>query len=708
MKHLIMFSAVLLCLVAAGEEAYETPDPAEEIVLGPYLRFLTPSSAAVVWHTAEAMPSVIEHRRVSSTEIVMEERPVMEHRLLLEELGHNRTTHYRILDGVEGEALTTAYECDSRFNYTLPDFSDAAMPWSSNTLYADAAAAILDTSGIDRGYCLVYGCGEGRLAWELVRRSNLIVAGVDSDADAIAAGRNKLRETGAYGARITLRAVEDMKRLPLTRGFANLVVSETALVSGQRFAHTEEVKRLLKPGAGKGLIHVSENGGWEVVTVPPPEGAGQWTHQYGSPDNTARSGEKLRGVTSTDQLQVQWLGRPGPRAMVDRNPRKPAPLYAEGRLFTQGLQRIIAQDAYNGAILWSLEVPGFQRYNMPRDCSNWCLDGGYLYCAVDDACWRIDAGTGAVDAVIPVRNPEKAAAYEWGYIARYNDLLYGTAQRKHTEYTNFWGKNTEGWYDAPIGPVNYKVCSDALFALDPESGEKVWSYSEGLIMNPAITLADGTVFLVEGRDKELLKKDNRRINAKKLSADRWLVALDAATGKKQWERRLDYVADGYIVFYMMHAEDRLIIAASDKEYQLFVLDAANGNLLWEAAHAWTGTDHSGHMQHPTVIGNTVFLEPHGYNLASGERLENEIGRHEGCATYLATEDALIYRGTGRRISMWDPETGKTSSWTRLRPGCWLSTIAGGGMVLSPEGGGGCSCGGWMETSLAFMPIGEAE
>ncbi|MFT4559734.1 MAG: hypothetical protein ACI92S_005127, partial [Planctomycetaceae bacterium] len=26
-----------------------------------------------------------------------------------------------------------------------------------------------------------------------------------------------------------------------------------------------------------------------------------------------------------------------------------------------------------------------------------------------------------------------------------------------------------------------------------------------------------------------------------------------------------------------------------------------------------------------------------------------------------------------------------------------------GMLLAPEGGGGCSCGSWMETSIGFMP-----
>ena len=52
--------------------------------------------------------------------------------------------------------------------------------------------------------------------------------------------------------------------------------------------------------------------------------------------------------------------------------------------------------------------------------------------------------------------------------------------------------------------------------------------------------------------------------------------------------------------------------------------------------------------------------------------------------------------------MWDLRTGAVSSWTKLRPSCWLS------MILAPEGGGGCSCGNWLETSVGFLPKPSAE
>lgn len=74
----------------------------------------------------------------------------------------------------------------------------------------------------------------------------------------------------------------------------------------------------------------------------------------------------------------------------------------------------------------------------------------------------------------------------------------------------------------------------------------------------------------------------------------------------------------------------------------------------------------------------------------------------GCGTYAATTNSLIFRDSN--VTVWDHSGSVKTSWDRLRPGCWLSTVPAGGMVLSPEAGGGCSCGKWMETSLGFIPV----
>ena len=78
-------------------------------------------------------------------------------------------------------------------------------------------------------------------------------------------------------------------------------------------------------------------------------------------------GKCISSVSS--ELEVRWLGRPGADFGIDRNPRMPAPLAVGGRLFHQGMNRMVALDAFNGAILWSLEIPDLRRVNIPRDCA---------------------------------------------------------------------------------------------------------------------------------------------------------------------------------------------------------------------------------------------------------------------------------------------------------------------------------------------------
>jgi len=726
---LLALCVALPCAAAPEKTMSSNEKPVwTNLVYGPYLEFTSPNTAMVRWKTHKPAPSQIELIFGDQRDTFTDDAPTTDHAVELSGLKKNTLYTYRIVAKKGKKRLETPdYECDTTFNYSIPPIPDAPHPYPEDkmtALYTAAAETILAHTGITRGYCIDIGCNQGRLAYELAKRSDLYVMGFDSDEATITKARNTLKKAGAYGARITLRHADDLADLPLPPCSANLIVSDRLLAEGKLTGSFETVYTIVRPQGG--MIYLGQTpdapnplakahletwsqnnkvtqdsqGTWLTVTRSPLEGAGTWTHQYGTPDNSARSFDTLNGATRTDQLQVQWFGKPGPRAMADRNPRRPAPLYANGRLFSQGLLRIIAQDAYNGAILWSLEIPDFQRYNMPRDCGNWCADDNYVYAVVKDLCWRIEAATGKLDAVLSLAHSQDTKNYDWGYIAQQNNVLYGSAVKKETVYTNFWGKATAGWYDAKIGPVNNKVCSDALFALSKTTGAKEWSYVDGVIINPTITIGGGRMYFVECRNRDVKALDNRRIGDKKMWSDQYLVALDPKTGEKIWEKPIDTV-DGTVVFYLLYAKETLIIGLSDKRYHLYAFDAKDGNPKWEASHDWTGNNHSGHMQHPVVVAKTVYLEPCGYDLDTGKRITDQMGRHGGCATYMSTEGALIYRGADRRISMWDVADNTVTNWPRFRPSCWLSTVAGGRMVLSPEGGGGCSCGNWMETSIAF-------
>lgn len=719
--------ALLSCSAMTSHAALDTPREAilEEKIptaVGPWLRYLTPTSAELRWETFSPIPTRAEVVQEDNEGVTLtDETPTTTHRVELTDLDQDTNYVYRIdVSDAEGKTGENQYIFDTTFNYTqkrVPE--DAAISDATGNDHTALAQSILDATGVRNGYCLVYGTTTGALTLEMMKQSDLVFVCLSDDPAVVQVLRQNFSKLGVYGSRITARHVADLNDTPITSYFANLLVSEVALEEGVMPGNIAEIERLLRPNGGKAVLGgtaVAPDGeraeefnlaGQDAVvyTRPVLPGAGAWTNQYGDAGNTSNSGDSLNGIGATDQTTVQWLGRPGADFGIDRNPRMPAPLSGSGRLFHQGLNRMIGVDAYNGATLWLLEIPGLRRVNIPRDASNWCMDNDDVYTAVRDRCWRIDGQTGNVQGTLPLPSLDDRA-YDWGYVARDGDLLYGSHVRQGGSYMEYWGK--AAWYDATIGEGTHKVCSDSFFAANPETGEEQWRYSNGKIINTTICIGDGMVYFVESRHPGLAESKTGRIESNDLWLDQYLVKLDAKTGEVLYENPID-TADGIVVFFLVYRNGGLYLAASGaNEYHIDAFEAADGTPRWTVAHDWPSDNHSGHMQHPAMSGDYIFLEPWGYNVATGERTAEQIGAREGCATYAATENALIYRGAQRRVSMYDLTEKKVSNWQNLRPSCWLSVVPAQGMVLAPEGGGGCSCGNWLETSLAFVPTHEMQ
>ncbi|MHC4982405.1 MAG: SAM-dependent methyltransferase [Planctomycetota bacterium] len=715
-------------LASAGAEPVR-PD------VGPYVRFEAARTATICWDTQEAMPSILlidDKGRLDRK--VIKAKPTKEHRLTVDRLAPGRVYHYQVILTLAGERMPgKVHELDMAFNYVLPEVPERPGLFGDDEASRRCAAAaelILRRTRITQGYALVCGFGTGRLAYQLARRSNLIVVGLDDDASRVAQARKRLIEAGVYGPRINVRYVPNLAKLPLTGCFANLIVSERMLTHGEFPGTAGEIARVLRPAGGTALLGTSspkpkalsgaslqswlkkssvpaeitegEEGLWATTRRGALPGTGVWTHQYGRADNAAFAGEHLGAAAGTGDLQVQWLGRPGADFGIDRNPRMPAPLAANGRLFHQGLNRIIALDSYNGALLWVMEIPDLRRVNMPRDASNWCADEDRLYVVVGDKCWVLDAAGGRRVLTCRLPDPADGEKYDWGYVARQGDKLYGSQVKKGSAYTEYWGG--ANWYDKPTGYGTHKVCSDMLFSCQAATGKTVWKYSRGLIINTAIAVGGGRIYFVESRNREAMASPTHRVETPKLWEEMHMVALNADTGEVLWDKPIKTVP-GTVVFYLSYAKGRLLVTSSSAgRYHLYTYDAKSGSPGWSGGHGWPSRHHGGHMQHPVIVDDTIFLEPHGYNLADGRVVVRAIGRREGCATYAASRSALFYRGAGRRVSVWGIRTGRVTNWLNLRPSCWLSIIPANGMLLAPEGGGGCWCGNWIETSLGFAPL----
>ncbi|MCK4747408.1 MAG: PQQ-binding-like beta-propeller repeat protein, partial [Bacteroidales bacterium] len=174
--------------------------------------------------------------------------------------------------------------------------------------YEKAAEAILKETAVDNGYCLVLDCGDGQLAAELAKRSNLYVIGIEKDPRKAQKARGMLDKAGLYGTRAI---VENWTIASLPEYFANLVVSGNISNPGATSYAADEIFRVMTPGRGIALfgqpgnanappaanldkladqwrsfeieepVVIQDEGSWILFSRAMLAGAGGWTHQYG-------------------------------------------------------------------------------------------------------------------------------------------------------------------------------------------------------------------------------------------------------------------------------------------------------------------------------------------------------------------------------------------------------------------------------------------
>lgn len=699
-------------------------------ITGPWAQFISPTDAVIRWKTAKPSPTILQWEANDGLRHIIDRQPTTNHRVLLKGVQAGSIHPYAIAIVENGQKkISSNFELDTHFNFTIPKI-DARSKVFADTKQSHKAEqeirSLLKTTNCQHGMALVMGCETGDRIWQLLRQTKMNVVVVETDLKRAVAVRHRLTKAGVYGSRVTVRHVKSFAKLPYCSCFANLIFlgrQKPWKTSDAQFA--AEVSRVLRPNGGVAILTLPFTGGktslyWKrllktqiidrqltitsqhsqtVIVRGKLLGAGEWSHLYGRPDNSAFGGETLNGARSSNDLQVQWMGRPGPRAQADRSGRKPSPLSKNGRLFMQGLHRIICIDAYNGVILWALEIPQLERFNMPRDSSNWCVDDDYVYAAIRGDCWQIDARTGElVRRHRRIAGSKKDWRYDWSYLARSENLLVGSSVKQGSAWTNFWGKYH--WYDSARGAVTHKVCSENLFAFDRKTGKKAWAYSQGVVINPTITIGYGMVYFVECRDPKVLNSALRRIGLSELWSQQYLVALDLKTGKKMWEQQLK-IAKGDTAFWLASGKDRLVIVSSaNKKFNIYTYNRKTGKPSWKKSLSWPGgkSDHGKALSRPAIIGDRLIVRPYVLSLKTGTVMKYQVPSGK-CGTYAATTNLIIFRS--KSVTMWDPEKGQRSTWSRLRPGCWLSTIPANGMLLSPEGGGGCSCGQWLETSIGF-------
>ncbi len=613
--------------------------------------------------------------------------------------------------------------------HTKPKLSDNPYPHDClSAIYSEAAEYLVAKLDSKKGYCMVLDSGKGRLAYELARRTQMIIIGVEEDADKVAFARNAMDAAGLAG-RVTIHHRSGQK-LSYTSFFANLIVSDAAISSGKLPATADDVLHLARPYGG--LIAIAqpndkqneaaltewgksipdwkldkrENLLWGLARRPALPNAGEWTHMYAEPGNSACSNDRI----VAGQTAIQWFGPPGPEQMIDRHHRNVPPLCKDGRLFVPGDCVVYAIDAYNGAIIWETQIPDSRRLGAFLDCGSMALDERSLYVAVRNECHAFNVKTGQCSRKYSMPQITDKAPHVWGYIASLPGTLLASGCKPNAAYT-------ETSYDADES-LWYRgmkvVTSDYLFTVNKGGSEPGWKYEGGLILNTTISISDGRLYFVETSSPKALAEKSGRMPVKTLfdGGEQHIVSLDIKTGNEIYRKKLDtnnveepvYLSctKGVLLF----SGSRLIDNSVRYYYQAFAADS--GDELWETAHDTGLAKDGGHGEynrHPTIVGDTVYAWPYAYDLKTGAKLQDwkMDRRGHGCGGISASANCIFWRGGNPWMYELGPEGGPDRLNTVTRPGCWINMIPAGGLVLIPEASSGCTCGFPLQTSLAYIP-----
>jgi hypothetical protein len=322
---------------------------------------------------------------------------------------------------------------------------------------------------------------------------------------------------------------------------------------------------------------------------------------YAEPGNTAASGDRR----ITGQFAVQWFGLPGPQQMIDRHHRTVPPLYTNGRLFVPGNNRVFGVDAYNGTVLWNVEVAGSRRVAAMRDCGSMMATADTLYAVAEDRCYGLDAQTGEQRLNLAVPAAADGQPRDWGYVARVGDKLFGTATKPGASRSGHSREQIKEtfWDFIPV------VTSDYLFCVDRVTGQPQWRYEpRGAIANPTIAIGGGRVYFVESRSAATLAETTGRSKLESLvGAGAELVALDAADGHIVWRQAFDFSAMQHHL-YLCYSQEKLVVVGTRNQrellrsyvwYDLHGFDAASGARTGNSPAAATAAAPSRHRPPPS-------------------------------------------------------------------------------------------------------------
>lgn len=564
------------------------------------------------------------------------------------------------------------------------------------------AQEAIKRSEFPKGYVLIIGGKDTAMIEDVVKQQFGQVVIIEPQQEIADALRIRLYQQGLAGqATVIHRAINT---LPFSDYTFNVVIVDAP-------CPRPEVNRVTRPHGGLAIFDRQFK---DTIRRPKLEGEGTWPTMYGDVGNTACSGDKL----VTNELELQWFGKPGAKQMIDRHHRTVPPVSLNGRIFVPGEDIITAVDIYNGTILWENKVPNSRRIAAFRDSSYLCVNDESVYISSAGKCQLFDPATGKLQHTFEVPPSGSGQQFEWGHTTAVDNLLLGSAVKPG-------GIRREQSHKATLTETHWDfvpaVGSDFFFAYDQKTKDLKWTYKPkaGMIVNPSVTIGDGRVYLLESDNPDTLKNPKAKYEAL-VGQGCTITCLDLKTGNILWQQAGDALKEIRHNVFASYSQGKLVVVGSRNSgtnkakdtviYDVRVYEGKTGKLVWAKSQDQKekiNGEHGEQERHPTIVGTRLFCEPYAYDLHTGNPIEmkwpwSNGKSRRGCGTFSASENCLFFRDDTAKSYDLQAGTPKPVT-TETRPGCWINFLPVGGIVVAPEASSGCTCNFSVQTSLALIP-----
>ncbi len=540
------------------------------------------------------------------------------------------------------------------------------------------AKQLLSSADVAGGVFVHLGAKDGSDTASLQRTASVFVQGLSRDPKVVAAAREAIWKQGTYGKVSFDQLYGDS--LPYVDNFVNLLVVEDASGISQ-----DEIMRVIAPN---GVAMVRRDGRWDKIVKPRPENIDEWSHYLHDASGNAVAHDEVVGPPR----HLQWVGSPRWSRHHDRMASMSACVSSGGRMFyimDEGSRisiqlppkwKLIARDAFNGTVLWKVDITKWQNHLWPLKSGPTQLSrrlvamGNTVYATlgIDSPVVALNAATG-----VTIHTFEGSEAAE--EIIAQGDLLFFVVRKGEAELADYAPIHGQVGDQKEAAKMFWNEEPRVVMAYDAKSGKQLWAKQTRC--SPLTLSAD---------DNRLYFHDGEK-----------LISVDQKSGQQAWQtdpvtRRQAFTFNfgPRLVIY----QDTVLYSGGDGKMK--GVDSKSGKQLWESSFPNSGYQSP---QDLMVVNGMVWVAPTTSGKDSGvytgrDPRTGEIMKefppdvdtywfHHRCYIAKATDNFIIPSRTG--VEFVDPKKGHWDIHHWVRGGCLYGVMPCNGLTYTPPHD--CAC-----------------